>query len=99
VEALLPGLDWVGIDPTNDIEAGLRHVRVAVGRDYADVPPTRGVYKGGAASSLEVNVEVTPGDALPTLDTAVVTASWVAEAPAPDESADRLALEQQQQQQ
>ncbi|MBL8136958.1 MAG: transglutaminase family protein [Acidobacteria bacterium] len=99
VEVLLPGLGWMGIDPTNDIEAGLRHVRVAVGRDYADVPPTRGVYKGGAASSLEVNVEVTPGDALPTLDTAVVTASWVSEAPAQDESADRLAHEQQQQQQ
>jgi hypothetical protein len=63
------------------------------------VPPTRGVYKGGAASSLEVNVEVTPGDALPTLDTAVVTASWVSEVAVPDESADRLAHEQQQQQQ
>lgn len=100
VEVLLPGLDWVGFDPTNDIEAGLRHVRVAIGRDYADVPPTRGVYKGGAASSLEVSVEVTPGDALPTLDAAVVAAAaWTAEASLPDENADRLALEQAQQQQ
>lgn len=100
VEVLLPGLDWVGVDPTNDIEAGLRHVRVAIGRDYADVPPTRGVYKGGAASSLEVSVEVTPGDALPTLDTAVVAAAaWTAEAALPDESADKIALEQAQQQQ
>lgn len=46
-----------------------------------------------------MNVEVTPGEALPTLDTAVVTASWVSEVAAPDESADRLAHEQQQQQQ
>jgi transglutaminase-like putative cysteine protease len=99
VEVLLPGLGWMGIDPTNDIEAGLRHVRVAVGRDYADVTPTRGVYKGGAASSHEVNVEVTPGDALPTLDAAVVTAAWVSEVAAPEAAADRLQHEQQQQQQ
>ncbi|MEZ5421339.1 MAG: transglutaminase family protein, partial [Vicinamibacterales bacterium] len=98
-EVMLPGLGWVGVDPTNDIEAGLRHVRVAIGRDYADVPPTRGVYKGGAASSLEVNVEVTPGEVLPTLDAAVVAPTWTSEVPAPDEPADRLALEQQQQQQ
>jgi transglutaminase-like putative cysteine protease len=97
VEVLLPGLGWVGIDPTNDIDAGLRHVRVAIGRDYADVPPTRGVYKGGAASHLEVNVEVTPGEALPTLDAAVVGAAWSADVPAVDESAERLAQEQQQQ--
>ena len=54
VEVLLPELGWVGVDPTNGIEAGLRHIRVGVGRDYADVPPTRGVFKGAAASSLEV---------------------------------------------
>ena len=56
VEALLPGLGWMGFDPTNDVEAGERHVRVAAGRDYADVPPTRGVYKGGAASTLTVSI-------------------------------------------
>ncbi len=94
---LLPDLGWVGVDPTNDIEAGLRHVRVAIGRDYADVPPTRGVYKGGAASNLEVSVEVTPGDALPTLDAAVVAGTWSAEVPPPDESTERFAQEQQQQ--
>jgi transglutaminase-like putative cysteine protease len=56
VEGLLPGLGWAGFDPTNDVEAGDRHVPVAVGRDYADVPPTRGVYKGGAASTLMVAI-------------------------------------------
>ncbi|PAP78171.1 hypothetical protein [Rubrivirga marina] len=35
-----------------------RHVRVAVGRDYADVPPTRGVYKGKTRSQLRVGVQV-----------------------------------------
>lgn len=99
VEVLLPDLGWVGVDPTNDIEAGLRHVRVAVGRDYADVPPTRGVYKGGASSTLEVAVEVTPGDALPTLDPSVGAATWTAEAEAPLAAAEMAAHEQQQQQQ
>ncbi len=63
VEALLPGLGWVGFDPTNNLVAGERHIRAAVGRDYADVPPTRGVYKGKAKSSLEVGVKVVPTEA------------------------------------
>jgi len=58
-EALLPGLGWVGFDPTNDVLCGERHIRVAVGRDYGEVPPTRGVYKGGAESELSVSVTVT----------------------------------------
>jgi transglutaminase-like putative cysteine protease len=65
VEALLPDLGWVGFDPTNDLLAGARHVRVAVGRDYDDVPPTRGVYKGGALGELEVSVRVAPSEAPP----------------------------------
>jgi transglutaminase-like putative cysteine protease len=63
VEAWLPGLNWVGFDPTNDLMAGERHVRTAVGRDYADVPPTRGVFKGAATSALSVAVRVTPSSA------------------------------------
>jgi transglutaminase-like putative cysteine protease len=63
----------VGVDPTNNLVAGERHIRVAVGRDYADVPPTRGVYKGATAvrSELGVAVRVGPvtsplaGDVLP----------------------------------
>lgn len=58
VEVFLPSLRWVGFDPTNDIEAGERHVICAVGRDYADVPPTRGAYKGEAESALAVGVSV-----------------------------------------
>ncbi|HWS88050.1 MAG TPA: transglutaminase family protein [Pyrinomonadaceae bacterium] len=62
VEALLPGLGWVGFDPTNNLLAGQRHIRVAVGRDYADVPPTRGVFKGAAESELSVAVQVKPAE-------------------------------------
>ena len=58
IEALLPELGWIGFDPTNNLLAGERHIEVAVGRDYHDVPPTRGVYKGNAASELSVNVRV-----------------------------------------
>jgi transglutaminase-like putative cysteine protease len=58
VEALLPRLGWVGFDPTNNLLAGQRHIRVAVGRDYFDVPPTRGVFKGAAESELSVAVQV-----------------------------------------
>jgi transglutaminase-like putative cysteine protease len=63
VEALLPKLGWVGFDPTNNLLCGERHIRVAVGRDYAEVPPTRGVYKGGAESELSVSVTVSLSEA------------------------------------
>jgi transglutaminase-like putative cysteine protease len=63
VEAYLGELGWVAFDPTNNLEGCDRHVRVALGRDYADVPPTRGVHKGEAESELSVLVTVTPVDA------------------------------------
>jgi transglutaminase-like putative cysteine protease len=63
LEAYLPSLGWVGFDPTNDILAGERHIRAAVGRDYADVPPTRGTFKGGASSELAISVVVEPTQA------------------------------------
>ncbi|HEY2203770.1 MAG TPA: transglutaminase family protein [Pseudonocardia sp.] len=50
---------WWGYDPTNDIEIGQRHVRVALGRDYADVAPLKGIYIGGGAEALEVTVDMT----------------------------------------
>lgn len=65
VEALLPELGWVGFDPTNNLLAGHRHIRTAIGRDYADVPPTRGVFKGEARSELSVTVSVLPCQELP----------------------------------
>ena len=58
VEVFLPSLRWVGFDPTNNTMAGERHIAVAVGRDYDDVPPSRGVFKGEAESQLAVGVSV-----------------------------------------
>lgn len=63
LEAFLPGLGWVGFDPTNDLIAYDRHIRTAVGSDYADVPPTLGVFKGDADSELDVGVRVEPTEA------------------------------------
>jgi transglutaminase-like putative cysteine protease len=59
VECWYPELGWTGIDPANNSPADHRHVRVAVGRDYADVPPSRGVYRGAADSTLKTRVTVT----------------------------------------
>lgn len=60
VEAYLPDLGWVGFDPTNNTLADERHVRVAIGRDYADVTPTRGVYRGKVESELSVTIRYSP---------------------------------------
>jgi transglutaminase-like putative cysteine protease len=51
--------DWWGFDPTNDIPIGHRHVWVATGRDYGDVSPLKGIYSGGAATAIEVTVDMT----------------------------------------
>ena len=58
VECRLPGLGWVGFDPTNNWIVGQQHVRVAVGRDYHDVAPTRGIFHGGGDTRLEVEVRM-----------------------------------------
>lgn len=63
VEAFVPGVGWVGFDPTNNVLTGERHIRVAIGRDYDDVPPSRGVFKGPANGELAVAVRVTPAQA------------------------------------
>jgi transglutaminase-like putative cysteine protease len=58
VEVFLPSLRWIGFDPTNNTDAGERHIACAIGRDYSDVPPSRGVYKGESDSQLAVGVSV-----------------------------------------
>jgi transglutaminase-like putative cysteine protease len=68
VEALMPHLGWVGFDPTNNLVARHRHIRTAVGRDYADVPPTHGIYRGRTDSELYVAVQVEANERPPALD-------------------------------
>jgi transglutaminase-like putative cysteine protease len=68
VEALLPHLGWVGFDPTNNLIAADRHLRTAIGRDYADVPPTKGIFRGKTGSELSVAVRVTASEIAPEVD-------------------------------
>jgi transglutaminase-like putative cysteine protease len=58
LEAWLPDLEWAALDPTHDEVAGERHISVAVGRDYGDAAPTRGVFRGGPAGSLSASVRI-----------------------------------------
>jgi transglutaminase-like putative cysteine protease len=58
IDVFLEVRGWVSVDPTHDTPQTPRHVRVAVGRDYTDVAPTRGVYTGGAGERLSVEVSV-----------------------------------------
>lgn len=62
VQAWCPGTPgvgadgWLDLDPTNDVIPGTGHVRVAIGRDYGDVTPLRGVIRGGGRHGLKVGV-------------------------------------------
>jgi transglutaminase-like putative cysteine protease len=58
MEAHVPGLGWVERDPTHPGNPGERYVRLAVGRDYADVAPLRGTYVGAPTERMTVEVEV-----------------------------------------
>lgn len=59
-----PG-QWLELDPTNNVLAGLSHVRLAVGRDFGDVSPLRGVIRGGGDHKLAVGVTVQMIDEAP----------------------------------
>ncbi|HVZ82842.1 MAG TPA: transglutaminase family protein [Terracidiphilus sp.] len=104
VDVLLPHLGWVGFDPTNNLVAHHRHIRTAVGRDYADVPPTHGIFRGSTASELYVAVHVEASDHPPALDRKLpIPDDWsvlVERAQQPEERPQPLVdLQQMQQQQ
>ena len=56
-EAWIPGRGWIGYDATRPVRTSENHVRVAVGRDYTDAAPTRGIYIGSAAGTMQVTVK------------------------------------------
>ena len=89
-------------DPTNALIARDRHIRTALGRDYADVPPTRGLFRGRTDSELYVAVQVTSSDAAPDLDRELpIPEDWsmlVEKAQAPPPPAEPLLQIQQSQQ-
>jgi len=55
-EAWVPGKGWIGYDATRPVRTSEHHVRLAVGRDYSDAAPTRGIYVGSATGSMKVSV-------------------------------------------
>ncbi len=92
VQAWIPGMGWIGLDPTVGEWVEAQHIRIAYGRDYGDVPPVRGVYKGHAGQSLSVDVLVRPA----VDDDGAELLEETAAVPAPDPHED---VKQQQQQQ
>jgi transglutaminase-like putative cysteine protease len=56
-EFYFPSVGWVGFDPTNKCLTSAHFVRVAIGRDYRDVPPNRGMFKGVSKESMSVLVQ------------------------------------------
>ncbi len=58
VEVLIPGVGWRALDPTHNRPADETYIKIAVGRDYADVPPVTGNYKGTTNRTLKVEVNI-----------------------------------------
>lgn len=98
VEVLMPGLGWIGLDPTNRLLSGERHIRTAIGRDYADVPPTLGTMKGSTETELQVRVRVTPSEAVLPPDQEFAADQEWSRFLAKDQESDLLYAQQQQQQ-
>lgn len=102
VECFVPSVGWLGIDPTHAELAGQSHVAVAVGRSYADVPPNRGVYRGGAEEKIRVSVSIQALSDEATLappSRPEVDARLLGDRIVPERRLDLNALEQQRQQQ
>jgi transglutaminase-like putative cysteine protease len=66
-EVWLPDVGWLGMDPTNDLIVNEHFVKVATGRDFTDIPPNKGVYRGQAEETISVRVETRSLDRLPSL--------------------------------
>jgi transglutaminase-like putative cysteine protease len=55
-ELYFPSTGWIGFDAANRCLVGANFIKVASGRDFRDVPPNRGVYRGNATETIEVAV-------------------------------------------
>ena len=82
VEAYIPFYGWLGLDPTNNTIVNDGHVRMAIGRNFADCTPIKGTYKGTGAHTLTVSVHIENGPARNT-DHAPEAPVYVREVPAP----------------
>lgn len=64
-ELFIPSIGWTGFDPTNNCLIGANFVKVAIGRDFRDVAPNRGVYRGVADEKIVVGVDIEELPAIP----------------------------------
>ena len=60
MEVFVPGYGWRGLDPTHNCQIGETYVKLANGRDYSDVPPIMGNYRGTLERKMEVEVKILP---------------------------------------
>ena len=58
IEAYVPESGWCAFDPTHDRPANDHYVKVATGRDYSDIKPVSGTYRGAPTLSMRVEVAV-----------------------------------------
>lgn len=58
IEVYIPFYGWLGLDPTNNLIASEHHVKLAVGKNYKDCTPVKGIYRGEVFDSLYVKVDV-----------------------------------------
>jgi transglutaminase-like putative cysteine protease len=94
VQAFIPETGWIGLDPTAGRFDEARHIHIAWGRDYGDVAPVRGVYKGHAGQSLSVDVLVRP--ALDNEGKELLQETAAAPPPRPEEEQPQQQQQQQQ---
>lgn len=93
VSVFAPGFNegWVDFDPTNNLLPNTEHITVAIGRDFGDISPLRGIILGGGGAEPDVAVTVTPLDEEPLLvelpTPEIEPAATLAEAPAAGEGA------------
>jgi transglutaminase-like putative cysteine protease len=66
-EVWLPDVGWTGFDPTNGCPVNDRFVKTAIGRDFTDVPPNKGTYRGGGTERIAVRVATRTLDRLPSI--------------------------------
>src|SRR5258706_563230 len=59
VEVYIPGTGWRALDPTHNRQIGETYVKIGHGRDYGDVPPVSGNYRGTLQRTMEVEVKIT----------------------------------------
>ena len=100
VEAYIPFYGWLGLDPTNNTIVNDGHVKIAVGRNFSDCTPVKGIYKGSGDHKLEVTVNIENGEPKSKPQTQG-SAPYIFEVkhPAPAANSYRRYLEMQQQQQ